>query len=235
MDMMRVSLAANVCLSFILVGLLLHSSPPLGTPHRVASTCRAASASAKSLPQMRSAPRRAAMLGGLSLLGSVVSKHSNAASGRKFPPIDNNPNRCENAIGGNNIGQANAVSDKELDLRLCDLNKRNLAGKTLSGGLFQGGTFDEADFTEAVMSKAYAAKASFKNCDFSNSVLDRVVFDGSDLSGAKFTNAVITGASFDGTNLSGTIFEDAVIGQQDLKRLCANPTLPEEVRAELGC
>mmetsp|Transcript_34385 Transcript_34385/g.83203 ORF Transcript_34385/g.83203 Transcript_34385/m.83203 type:complete len:232 (+) Transcript_34385:130-825(+) len=195
------------------------------------------------MPQLRMrgpslSSRRGMVLGGGASVASILlsqRRSADAANGRKFPPIDPNPDRCELATGGNNIGQSNAVSDRELDLRQCNLQKRNLAGKTLSGGLFQDGTFDEADFTEAVLSKAYAAKASFKNCDFSNSVLDRVVFDGSDLTGSKFTNAVITGASFDGANLSGTTFEDSVIGSQDLKRLCANPTLPKEVAEELGC
>mmetsp|Transcript_47399 Transcript_47399/g.78553 ORF Transcript_47399/g.78553 Transcript_47399/m.78553 type:complete len:241 (-) Transcript_47399:47-769(-) len=178
--------------------------------------------------------RRGMMLGGVSAIGMIATKGAEAA-GRKFPPIDPNPDRCELATGGNTIGQSNAASDRELDLRLCKLEKRDLRGKTLSGGLFQGGSFDQADFTDVVMSKAYAAEASFKNCDFSNSVLDRVIFDKSDLSGSKFTNAVITGASFEEANLSGTSFEDAVIGQQDLKRLCKNPTLPKEVAEELGC
>mmetsp|Transcript_28849 Transcript_28849/g.56164 ORF Transcript_28849/g.56164 Transcript_28849/m.56164 type:complete len:232 (-) Transcript_28849:213-908(-) len=230
---MSTSTIASGCLALLLLAAFLSSRSADRPMVRSAPRGVAASRNLRILPCAKG--RRQAVAGGLSLLGSIASQGAFAATGRKFPPIDPNPNRCELAIDGNNIGQANAVSDKELDLRLCNLNKRNLVGKTLSGGLFQGGTFDETDFTEAVMSKAYAAKASFKSADFTNSVLDRVVFDESDLTGAKFTNAVITGASFDGANLSDTTWEDAVIGQQDLKRLCANPTLPAEVREDLGC
>ena len=43
------------------------------------------------------------------------------------------PNRCERAFVGNTIGQANAVSDKILDLRFCMLGGKDLSGKTLSG------------------------------------------------------------------------------------------------------
>mmetsp|Transcript_12433 Transcript_12433/g.18562 ORF Transcript_12433/g.18562 Transcript_12433/m.18562 type:complete len:229 (+) Transcript_12433:31-717(+) len=223
---LRASMAANAFLALVLVSQVALKSSKGGLSRSVMARSQAT-------PKIM--PRRATLMAGLSLCGSVASGVARAGTGRKFPPIDSDPNRCDNALTGNTIGQANAVSDKELDLRLCALDKKNLAGKTLSGGLFQGGSFNDVDFTEAVMSKAYAAKASFKNCDFSNSVLDRVVFDGSDLTGSKFTNAVITGATFDDTILTDTTFEDAVIGQQDLKRLCKNPTLPPEVAAELGC
>jgi hypothetical protein len=42
---------------------------------------------------------------------------------------------------GNTIGQANAVSDKPLDLRYCDFRGADLRTKTLSGGwgLMAGG------------------------------------------------------------------------------------------------
>ena len=36
---------------------------------------------------------------------------------------------------GNTIGQANAVSDTVLDLRMCQLQGKNLQGLTLSGAL----------------------------------------------------------------------------------------------------
>lgn len=42
------------------------------------------------------------------------------SSGVRLPPLDNDPLRCERAYMGNTIGQANAVSDRPLDLRYCD-------------------------------------------------------------------------------------------------------------------
>jgi hypothetical protein len=38
-----------------------------------------------------------------------------------------------------------------------------------------------------------------------------------------------------GTNLSNTNFEDALVGAQDATKLCANPTLTGESRAQVGC
>ena len=57
---------------------------------------------------------------------------------------------------GNTIGQANAVSDKLLDLRGCKFDGKSLAGKTLSGALMVDASFKGTDMTEVVMSKAYA-------------------------------------------------------------------------------
>ncbi len=48
------------------------------------------------------------------------------------------PNRCDRAFVGNTIGQANAVSDKVLDLRECVVAGKNLKGLTLSGALLVG-------------------------------------------------------------------------------------------------
>ncbi len=114
---------------------------------------------------------------------------------------------------GNTIGQANAVSDKLLDLRKCTFDGKSLAGRTLSGALMVGASFKGADMTEVVMSKAYAvdgaqcawrpgtvaqsaprltpagASANFDGATFKNSVLDRVIFNGSSLKGAIFQNA----------------------------------------------
>ena len=56
-------------------------------------------------------------------------------------------------------------------------------------------------------------------------------------SGVNFTNAVITGGlgletvTFD----DKTVFEDALIGNEDAKKLCLNPTLRGEPRAQVGC
>ena len=63
------------------------------------------------------------------------------------------PNRCERAYVGNTIGQANAVSDKELDLRQCKLAKADLSGKTLAGALLVDADLQEANLQEAVLTK----------------------------------------------------------------------------------
>lgn len=57
--------------------------------------------------------------------------------------------------------QANAVSDKILDLRKCSLKGADLHGKTLSGGLFVESDMSNTNLIEAVLSKAYAVKANF--------------------------------------------------------------------------
>lgn len=51
------------------------------------------------------------------------------------PPLARraDPNRCDRGFVGNTIGQANAVSNKALDLRFCKFAGANLSGKTLSG------------------------------------------------------------------------------------------------------
>jgi uncharacterized protein YjbI with pentapeptide repeats len=84
-----------------------------------------------------------------------------AASNVRLPPLDTDPNRCERAFTGNTIGQANAVSDKILDLRLCNLSGKNLREKTLSGALLADTDLSNANMQEVVMSKAYAVGANF--------------------------------------------------------------------------
>lgn len=153
----------------------------------------------------------------------------------RLPPIDNDPNRCERAFVGNTIGQANAVSDKTLDLRKCQYDNVSVKGITLSGALMVDSVFDNSDFSETVMSKVYATKASFKNVNFTNAVIDRATFDGSDMTGANFQNAVLTGVSYEGANLTGANFEEALIGDQDVKLLCLNPTVVDESRMQIGC
>ncbi|KAI7840618.1 hypothetical protein COHA_005640 [Chlorella ohadii] len=145
------------------------------------------------------------------------------------------PNRCERAYVGNTIGQANAVSDKVLDLRFCKLAGANLRGKTLSGALIADADLSGANLQEAVFTKAYAVGANLKGADLTNAVVDRMIFDKADLEGAKLVNTVITGTSFEGTNLKDANFEDALIGNEDAKRLCANPTLVGESRLQVGC
>lgn len=143
--------------------------------------------------------------------------------------------------------QANAVSDKLLDLRECKLNGSDLSGKTLSGALLLDADLSNANLREAVFSKAcsqdvrgdvccscklslltsslcsflqaYAVKANFSGADMTNAVLDRVSFDGANLTNVKFVNAVITGSTFKGADLTGSVFEDALIGNEDAKRL----------------
>ena len=153
----------------------------------------------------------------------------------RLPPIDSDPLRCERAYTGNTIGQANAVSDKTLDLRGCKLAKADLSGKTLSGALLSEADLAGARMVETVMTKAYAAGASFKGANMSSAVLDRVDFSRADLSQVNFTNAILTGVTFEGADLSDAIFEDALIGNEDAKRLCANPTLKGESRLGVGC
>lgn len=145
------------------------------------------------------------------------------------------PNRCERAFTGNTIGQANAVSDKPLDLRGCNFDNKSLAGRTLSGALMVDASFKGSDMTEVVMSKAYAVGATFEGATFKNAVLDRVIFNNSSLKNVLFTNSVITGAEFEGADLTGANFEDLLIGQEDIKRICLNASLQDEQRVQLGC
>lgn len=153
----------------------------------------------------------------------------------RLPPIDQDPNRCERAFVGNTIGQANAVSDRILDLRKCTYDGKDLTAKVLSGALMVDASFKGTNLTEVVMSKAYAIDADFTGANFTNSVVDRVTFDNTNLTNANFTNAVITGATYEGTNLTGATFVDALIGKEDVKRLCENPTVQGETRFQVGC
>ena len=71
--------------------------------------------------------------------------------------------------------------------------------------------------------------------DLTNGVVDRADLNKANLTNAKFINAVITGTTFEGADLTGADFEDALIGNEDAKRLCDNPTLAGESRAQVGC
>jgi len=183
--------------------------------------------------------RRSAMASGAVALGATAMALSMPAgpalAGQRLPPLDTDPNRCERGLTGNTIGQANGVSDKALDLRLCDLNGKDMHQVSFSGALMVDGNFANSNMTEAILSKVYAPNANFKNVDFTSAVLDRGTFDGSDMSGSNFYNAVITGATFKGTNLADTNFEEALIGSQDAKELCANTSLQGESREQVGC
>lgn len=76
----------------------------------------------------------------------------------------------------NDILQANAVSDKLLDLRSCVYTGKNLADKVLSGALVS-----EADFSKTVMSNVTMTKSYAKGANFSGmqaAAVLRVLFTG---------------------------------------------------------
>lgn len=154
----------------------------------------------------------------------------------RLPPIDKtDPNRCDRGYVGNTIGQANAVSDKVLDLRLCSYAGKDLRGRVLAGALLEGTDLSGSNLQEAVLTKAYAVNANFEGADMTNAVVDRVDFTGANLKGVKFINTVVTGASFSGADLAGSVWEDALIGSQDVAKLCDNPTLTGDSRLQVGC
>eukprot|EP00878_Enallax_costatus_P001028 GHUV01001163.1.p1 GENE.GHUV01001163.1~~GHUV01001163.1.p1 ORF type:complete len:224 (+),score=70.75 GHUV01001163.1:194-865(+) len=153
----------------------------------------------------------------------------------KLPPISSDPNRCDRGYVGNTIGQANAVSDKVLDLRKCDFMGKNLSGKTLAGALLAETNLSNSNMQEAVLTKSYAVGSNLSGADLTNAVVDRVDFSRANLSGVKFVNAVVTGTVFEGADLSETVWEDALIGNEDVKRICNNPTLKGESRFQVGC
>ncbi|GFH27263.1 uncharacterized protein HaLaN_25559 [Haematococcus lacustris] len=149
----------------------------------------------------------------------------------RLPPIDPDPKHCERGFVGNTIGQANAVSDKLLDLRRCDFKGANLSAKVLAGALMSESDFTDANLTEAVLTKA----SVFNNADMTNAVIDRVDFSKASFRGVKLGNAVVTGSSFEGADLTESVWEGALVGGEDVKRLCRNPTLVGESRLEVGC
>ena len=204
---------------------------------RVAARCSAAptprSRCAAGQPQRSVGADAALQLVAAALALSVLVPASNAEV--RLPPIDQDPLRCERGFTGNTIGQANAVSDKLLDMRGCKYDGKSLMGRVLSGALMVDASFVKTDLSEVVMSKAYAVKADFTGASFKNAVLDRVIFDGSSMKGVSFVNAVITGSSFVDVDLTDATFEDANVGQEDAKRLCANPTVVGQTRFEVGC
>jgi uncharacterized protein YjbI with pentapeptide repeats len=53
--------------------------------------------------------------------------------------------------------QANAVSDKLLDLRKCDYSGKNLSGKTLAGALLSETNLSNTNLQEAVLTKVRRA------------------------------------------------------------------------------
>ncbi|KAK9806317.1 hypothetical protein WJX72_010158 [[Myrmecia] bisecta] len=180
----------------------------------------------------------AALRGGLlaSLAAAALTLSPLTANAAvRLPPLDNDPNRCDRAFVGNTIGQANAVSDKVLDLRKCNLHGKDLQAVVLSGALLVDADLSNTNMREVVMSKAYAIGANFSGADMSNSVLDRVAFDKTNFKGVKLVNAILTGTTFEGADLSEADFTEALIGNEDAKRLCLNPTLSGESRVQVGC
>ncbi|KAL6757510.1 hypothetical protein V8C86DRAFT_2624379 [Haematococcus lacustris] len=189
----------------------------------------------------RGAPEKA-VLGGagplqlmVGVLASGLLTTQVAHAEFRLPPIDPDPKHCERGFVGNTIGQANAVSDKLLDLRRCDFKGANLSAKVLAGALMSESDFTDANLTEAVLTKAYAVGAVFNNADMTNAVIDRVDFSKASFRGVKLGNAVVTGSSFEGADLTESVWEGALVGGEDVKRLCRNPTLVGESRLEVGC
>ncbi|QDZ17896.1 putative chloroplast thylakoid lumenal protein [Chloropicon primus] len=159
-----------------------------------------------------------------------------AVAETRLPPLDTrDPTRCESAYVGNTLGMANGLSDKLLDLRFCDLQGADLKGISLPGALISDANFSKANMVEVVMSKAYAVGANFEGANLTNSVLDRVEFKNANLRGVNFVNAVITGIDWEGADVTDAVFEDALISVQDVKNLCANPTLKGDSRIDVGC
>lgn len=203
-----------------------------------ASTSGAASALSEKIAAFS---RRGVLAASGALAAAMLLGPSPAALAKNvaLPPIDTSVSteeRCARGFVGNTIGQANAVSDKLLDLRQCDFSGADLKGKTLAGALMSETKFNKADMKEAVLTKSYSVGADFSGVDFSNAVLDRSVFDKSNFRGANFYNAVLTGTSFEGADLTDATFENALIGQEDTKRMCLNPTLKDpEARVNVGC
>eukprot|EP00238_Polyblepharides_amylifera_P005487 CAMPEP_0196582058 /NCGR_PEP_ID=MMETSP1081-20130531/37256_1 /TAXON_ID=36882 /ORGANISM="Pyramimonas amylifera, Strain CCMP720" /LENGTH=183 /DNA_ID=CAMNT_0041902521 /DNA_START=213 /DNA_END=765 /DNA_ORIENTATION=- len=153
----------------------------------------------------------------------VMPAFADIGATAKLPPLDRDPNRCERGYTGNTIGQANGVSDKVLDIRMCNFDNSDLQGKVLSGALMSDSSFMNANMREAVLSKSYASNSKFNGADFTNAVIDRAVFTKADFTNAVFYNAVVTGVDFTDAIMTGANFEDALVGGEDVKRLCANP------------
>eukprot|EP00210_Caulerpa_lentillifera_P009373 g8935.t1 len=177
---------------------------------------------------------RSVGFGGL-LAGCLFVHPAASEAATRFPPISDEPDRCERGFVGNTIGQANAVSDKVLDLRKCVYAGKDLKAKVLAGAYLQEADFSEANLEEAVFSKAFASDANFDGANMENSILDRADFTNASFKNANLVNSVITGATFENANLENTNFEDALIGIEDVKRLCQNTTLVGESRLQVGC
>lgn len=202
---------------------------PAATSRRVL-VCRAG----VDFRQISSSIQKAVQVGVLATAGSLLAVQCAHAEFR-MPPISNDPLRCDRGYVGNTIGQANAVSDTILDLRQCQFKGANLSAKVLAGALLGNADLSNTNMIETVLTKAYAVSTNFEGADMTSAVIDRVDFSKANLRDVKFVNAVVTGAVFEGADLTGSNWEDSLIGNEDVKRLCKNPTLIGESRMQVGC
>ncbi len=83
--------------------------------------------------------------GAAALAASLLLAAAPASADFRLPPIDPDPKRCERGFVGNTIGQANAVSDKILDLRQCVYKGADLRAKVLAGALMSDADFSGAN------------------------------------------------------------------------------------------
>ena len=88
----------------------------------------------------------------------------------RLPPIDTDPEQMyERAFVGNTIGQANAVSDKVLDLKSCwKRPKTPTSQRRRWRALMVNTNAKRANMRETVMSKVYAPDANTTGADFTN-------------------------------------------------------------------
>lgn len=71
--------------------------------------------------------------------------------------------------------QANAVSDRVLDLRMCDFSGKDLSGKTLSGALLKDALLPNTLLRETVFSKVCL-------CHCVHALVNPLIFEASDFS-----------------------------------------------------
>ena len=74
-------------------------------------------------------------------------------SGRWMLPVRQTACDSRYSVCGLCALQANAVSDKILDLRMCDFTGKNLSGKVLSGALLKEATLLNSNLREVVLTK----------------------------------------------------------------------------------
>jgi hypothetical protein len=120
------------------------------------------------------------------------------------------------------LAQANAVSDKLLDLRSCVYTGKNLADKVLSGALVADADFSNTVMSNVTMTKSYAKGANFSGmqqlllahvlAEYVYSILGQECWPTSVLlAGSDLTNSVLDRVDFTDANLSHAKFTNAVI------------------------